>query len=132
MNRVYKPNLKAGSRVRVLNTNELGTIAEKYLIRKNGQAKVYCNVRLDNKPDQDTWYFIDKLGDTKECAIVKSTDDRGRTLIIKVTKYYDKPKDNLNIVMESEDGSILLDHKYGLHFYLATLLLKALTEESDE
>ena len=123
--------MKKGTRVRILRTNELGTIADKQLIRKHGQTKIYCNVRLDKKPDQDTWYFTEQLGDTKESATVKSTDDRGRTLIIKVTKYYDKAKDNLNIILESEDGSILLDHKDGLHFYLASLLFKALVGESD-
>lgn len=132
MNKLYNNHTKKGARVRVLGTNELGTVAEKHLIRKDGQTKVYCKVVLDKDPGQDTWYFAERLGDTKECATVKSTDDRGRTLILKVTKYYDKSEDNLNIVMESEDGSILLDHKCGLHFYLATLLLKALADESDE
>lgn len=132
MNKLYNNHTKKGARVRVLGTNELGTVAEKHLIRKDGQTKVYCKVVLDKDPGQDTWYFAERLGDTKECATVKSTDDRGRTLILKVTKYYDKSEDNLNIVMESEGGSILLDHKCGLHFYLATLLLKALADESDE
>ena len=132
MNKLYNNHTKKGARVRVLGTNELGTVAEKHIIRKDGQTKVYCKVVLDKDPGQDTWYFAERLGGTEECATVKSTDDRGRTLILKVTKYYDKSEDNLNIVMESEDGSILLDHKCGLHFYLATLLLKALADESDK
>lgn len=57
--------MKKGTRVRVLRTNELGTIADKQLIRKKGHTKVYCNVRLDKKPEQDAWYFADQLGDTK-------------------------------------------------------------------
>lgn len=132
MNKLYNNHTKKGARVRVLGTNELGTVAEKHLIRKDGQTKVYCKVVLDKDPGQDTWYFAERLGGTEERATVTLADERGRKLILKVTKYYDKSEDNLNIVMESEDGSILLDHKCGLHFYLATLLLKALADESDE
>ncbi len=132
MNKLYNNHTKKGARVRVLDTNELGTVAEKHLIRKDGQTKVYCKVVLDKDPGQDTWYFAERLGGTEERATVTLADERGRKLILKVTKYYDKSEDNLNIVMESEDGSILLDHKCGLHFYLATLLLKALADESDE
>lgn len=124
--------MKKGTRVRVLRTNELGTITDKQLIRKDGQTKVYCNVRLDKKPEQDTWYFADQLGDTKECATVTLADERGRKLLLKVTQYYDKSEDNLNIIMKAEDGSLLLDHKGGFHFYLAALLVKALSGESDE
>lgn len=132
MNKLYNNHTKKGARVRVLGTNELGTVAEKHLIRKDGQTKVYCKVVLDKDPGQDTWYFAERLGGTEERATVTLADERGRKLILKVTQYYDKSEDNLNIVMESEDGSILLDHKCGLHFYLATLLLKALADESDE
>lgn len=132
MNKLYNNHTKKGARVRVLGTNELGTVAEKHLIRKDGQTKVYCKVVLDKDPGQDTWYFAERLGGTEERATVTLADERGRKLILKVTQYYDKSENNLNIVMESEDGSILLDHKCGLHFYLATLLLKALADESDE
>lgn len=130
MKNIYKPSLKAGARVRVLATNELGTIADKQLIRKNGQTKVYCNVRLDKKPDQDTWYFADQLGDTKECATVTMADEKGRTLVFNVTQYYDKSpdEDNMKVVLEAGDGSRLLDHRYGFHFNLAFIFMKALVE----
>lgn len=50
--------MKKGTRVRVLRTNEIGTIAEKQLIRENGQTKVYCNVRLDKSPDARHLVFL--------------------------------------------------------------------------
>lgn len=133
MNKVYKPRLKTGTRVRVLATNELGTIADKQFIRENGQTKVYCNVRLDKSPDQDTWYFADQLGDTKERATVTMADERGRNLILKVTQYYDRApdKNNMHVELEAEDGGNLRDHEGGLHFFLAAFLLKALAGESD-
>lgn len=134
MKNIYKPILKAGSRVRVLATNEIGTIAEKQLIRENGQTKVYCKVHLDKSPDQDTWYFADQLGDTKECATVTMADERGRNLILKVTQYYDRApdKNNMHVELEAEDGGNLQDHEGSLHFALTALLFKALVGESGE
>lgn len=125
--------MKKGTRVRVLRTNELGTITDKQLIRKDGQTKVYCNVRLDKKPEQDTWYFADQLGDTKECATVTLADERGRKLLLKVTQYYDKVPDEdvMNFVLEAEDGGNLKNHVGGLHFFLAAFLLKSFAGESD-
>lgn len=126
--------MKKGTRVRVLRTNELGTIADKQLIRKNGHTKVYCSVRLDKSPDQDTWYFADLLGDTKERATVTMADERGRKLILKVTQYYDRApdKNNMHVELEAEDGGNLQDHEGSLHFALTALLFKALVGESGE
>ena len=126
--------MKKGTRVRVLRTNEIGTIADKQLIRKNGQTKVYCNVRLDKKPDQDTWYFADQLGDIKERATVTLADENGRKLVIKVTQSYENAPEErgMNLVLEAEDGGNLRDHEGGLYFFLAAFLLKALAGESDE
>lgn len=130
MNKLYNNHTKKGTRVRVLRTNEIGTIADKQLIRKNGQTKVYCKVRLDKSPDQDTWYFADQLGDTKECATVTMADEKGRTLVFNVTQYYDKSpdEDNVKVVLTAGDGSRLLDHRYGFHFNLASIFMKALVE----
>ena len=128
MNKLYNNHTKKGARVRVLGTNQLGTVAEKHLIRKDGQTRVYCNVRLDKKPDQDTWYFADQLGDTKDITTVTFADERGRILNMIVTQYYDKApgKNDMNVVLETEDGGNLLDHEGGFHFCLAAMLLKAL------
>lgn len=128
MNKLYNNHTKKGARVRVLGTNQLGTIADKQLIRKNGQTKVYCNVRLDKRPEQDTWYFADQLGDTKDITTVTFADERGRKLNMIVTQYYDKApgKNDMNVVLETEDGGNLLEHEGGFHFCLAAMLLKAL------
>ena len=134
MNKLYNNSIKKGARIRVLATGEIGTVAEKHLIRKDGQTKVYCNVRLDKSPDQDTWYFADQLGDTKERATVTMADERGRKLILKVTQYYDKApdKNNMHVELEAEDGGNLQDHEGSLHFALTALLFKALVGESGE
>lgn len=134
MNKLYNNHTKKGARVRVLGTNQLGTVAEKHLIRKDGQTRVYCNVRLDKKPDQDTWYFADQLGDIKERATVTLADENGRKLILKVTQYYDRApdKNNMHVELEAEDGGNLQDHEGSLHFALTALLFKALVGESGE
>ena len=117
MKNIYNPSLQAGTRVRVLATNELGTIADKQLIRKNGQTKVYCNVRLDKNPDQDTWYFADQLGDTKDITTVTFADERGRKLNMIVTQYYDKApgKNDMNVVLETEDGGNIIGKIWDFH-----------------
>ena len=42
MNNVYKPSLKAGARVRVLATNELGTIADKQPKERTDKSILQC------------------------------------------------------------------------------------------
>ena len=134
MNKLYNNSIKKGARIRVLATGEIGTVAEKQLIRKGGETKIYCRVKLDKKPEQDTWYFSDQLGDTKECATVTLADERGRKLIMSVTQHYDKsPGENdMNIALKAEGGGNLRSHEGGLHFFLAAFLMKALIGESDE
>lgn len=84
MNKNYKLSVKTGARVRVLATGELGTIAEKMLIRRNGRVKTYCNIHLDKNPKQDTWYFADKLGSTKEFAFITFCDNSDNKIIVGV------------------------------------------------
>lgn len=125
--------MRKGQRIRVLQTNELGTIADKMLIRKNGSVKTYCKIHLDKNPKQDTWLFSEQLGSTKECATVTLADERGRKLALNVTKFYDKLPDEHNMKLELKcvgDGC-LRDHVGGLHFFLAAFLLKALSEERE-
>lgn len=125
MNNVYKPSLKAGARVRVLATNELGTIADKQLIRKNGQTKVYCNVRLDKKPDQDTWYFADRLGDTKECVFVTFGDHTDRRIIVGIEIDYENSCVSALKVKGLPDDP---DKHTGLYRHMAANFLKKVKE----
>ena len=39
--------MKKGARIRVLATGELGTVAEKQLIRKGGETKIYLRVVIN-------------------------------------------------------------------------------------
>lgn len=125
MKNIYKPSLKSGARVRVLATNELGTIADKQLIRKNGQTKVYCNVRLDKSPDQDTWYFADRLGDTKECAFVTFGDHTDRRIIVGIEiDYENSGVSDLKVKGLPDDP----DKHTGLYRHMAANFLKKVKE----
>lgn len=125
MKNIYKPSLKSGARVRVLATNELGTIADKQLIRKNGQTKVYCNVRLDKSPDLDTWYFAEKLGDTKECAFVTFEDHTDRRIIVGIEIDYENSCVSALKVKGLPDDP---DKHTGLYRHMAANFLKKVKE----
>ena len=125
MNKLYNNHTKKGARVRILRTNEIGTIAEKHLIRKDGQTRVYCNVRLDKKPDQDTWYFADQLGDTKECAFVTFGDHTDRRIIVGVEIDHEKDCVSGLKVKGLPDEP---DRHEGLYKYLAAIFLTAFNE----
>ena len=117
--------MKKGTRVRVLRTNELGTIADKQLIRKNGQTKVYCNVRLDKSPDLDTWYFADRLGDTKECAFVTFGDHTNRRIIVGIEIDYENSCVSALKVKGLPDDP---DKHTGLYRHMAANFLKKVKE----
>ena len=57
-------------RVRILATDELGTVIEKVLIKRPGNPhpELYCNIALDNKPGEERWYYASELGDIVEKA----------------------------------------------------------------
>lgn len=97
MNIIRRITNEKGTRVRVLRTNEIGTIAEKQLIRKGREMKIYCNVKLDNKPEQDTWYYADQLIDT----IVKAD------VSIRAT---DRSTATFSVEFDTDIKSISLDH----------------------
>lgn len=89
--------MKKGTRVRVLRTNEIGTIADKQFIRKGGETKIYCRVKLDKNPKQDTWYFADQLIDTivKAEVSIKATDSSTSTF---------------SVIFDTDNKNISLDH----------------------
>ena len=65
MKRIYKNNEKK-QRVRILATDELGTVTDRVLMKRSGTPMLYYQVKLDSQPNLDRWYWADQLGDTKE------------------------------------------------------------------
>ena len=108
-----------------LDTGELGTIADKMLIRKDGTVRTYCKVKLDKKPMQDTWIFADRLGDTKECAFVTFGDHTDRRIIVGVEIDHEKNcVSGLKVKGLPEEP----DKHEGLYKYLAAIFLTAFKE----
>lgn len=124
-NRIYRPTLRKGTRIRVLDTGELGTIADKMLIRKDGTVRTYCKVRLDKKPKENTWYFAEKLGDTKECAFVTFGDHTDRRIIVGVEIDHEK---NCVSGLKVKGLPDEPDKHEGLYKYLAAIFLTAFKE----
>lgn len=121
MNKLYNNHTKKGARVRVLGTNEVGTVAEKHLIRKDGQTKVYCKVVLDKDPGQDTWYFADQLGDTKESAFITFCDNTDKKIIVGVEIDHEKDcVSNLKVAGMPDKP----EKHQGLYRYLATTFIQ--------
>lgn len=123
--------MKKGTRVRVLQTNEIGTIADKQLIRKGGETKIYCRVKLDKNPKQDTWYFADQLIDTivKAEVSIKASDCSTATFSVKFDT------DNKNISLDhirsiSENKNIPIDKS--LSTWITVWLFRGIRETLKE
>lgn len=117
--------MRKGARVRILRTNELGTVADKTLIRMDGKVKTYCKIRLDKKPKEDTWYFAEQLGDTKECAFITFCDNTDKKNIVGVEIDHEK---NCVSGLKVKGLPDEPDKHEGLYKYLAAIFLTAFKE----
>ena len=117
-----KPNLK-NLRVRILATGQLGTVAEKILIKRKGaqRPQLYCRVRLDKKPGEDRWYWDSELGDTTEIATATIACG-GQAVTINVTQDYEAG--NMSIEMTGSPEN-LKEHNR-LHLVVATAIFVGL------
>lgn len=114
-----------GQRVRILQTDELGTVAEKVFMKRRGKERpsLYCRVWLDKKPDEDRWYWADQLGETREQAICTFRCG-GQELTADVV--LDHETDRLQFTLIGQPVN-LKEHR-GLHIRLLVDLLERLTD----
>lgn len=126
--------MRKGQRVRVLRTGELGTVVDKTLIRKKGNVGVYCRVKLDKTPDLDTWFFADQLGTTKETCTVTFKSNDGREMVMHVETQLNAKTggEDVKVRLTAGNRPCMKEHKSGLHFLLASMLMKVLAEEDNE
>lgn len=110
-------------RVRVLRTGELGTVAEKVLMKRQGEQRPqpYCKVRLDKKPDEDRWYWPGELGDTTEIATA-TIACCGQAVTINVAQDYENG--NMSIDMTGSPKN-LKEHNR-LHLLVAAAIFTGL------
>lgn len=126
--------MRKGQRVRVLRTGELGTVVDKTLIRKNGNVRIYCRVKLDKTPYLDTWFFADQLGATKETCTVTFKSNDGREMVMHVETQLNAKTggEDVKVRLTAGNRTCMKEHKSGLHFLLASMLMKVLAEEDNE
>ena len=78
-------------------------------------------MRLDKKPMQDTWYFSDQLGDTKESAFITFCDNTDKKIIVGVEIDHEKDcVSNLKVVGMPDKP----EKHQGLYRYLATTFIQ--------
>lgn len=75
-------------RVRILETGELGTVTDQQLMPRDGQLHRYMQVRLDERPHLDRWFWDDQLGGTKETCRV-TLEDGESTYTLDITLNHD-------------------------------------------
>lgn len=110
-------------RVRILATNELGTVTEKVLIKRQGEQRPqpYCNVALDKQPGIERWYWASELGDTKETAHATITSGT-QEVNIQVTRNHE---DGIYSVDMTGTPKNLKEHR-GLHMIIACAMFVGL------
>lgn len=87
MKRMNK-NIGMKQRVRVLETGLLGTVTDQQLMKRNGEVHRYLQVRLDDQPHLDIWFWDDKLAGTKETCRV-TLEDGESTYTLDITLNHD-------------------------------------------
>lgn len=125
--------MRKGQRIRVLRTGELGTVVDKRLNRIGGTVRVYCKVKLDNSPQVDRWLFDDELGATKETCTVTLKSGDGREMVMHVETQHEQKagEQGIKVSLEAGNRPCLKEHEGGLHFLLATMLMKALAGKDE-
>lgn len=110
-------------RVRILATNELGTVTEKVLIKRQGEQRPqpYCNVAQDKQPDIERWYWASELGETKETAHATITCGT-QEVTLKVIQDFEDGRYKIDLTGTPEN---LKEHR-GLHMTIATAMIMGL------
>lgn len=118
-------NNKKQQRIRVIKTGELGTVTDQVLMKRDGRPMMYKQVKLDNSPHLDRWFWADQLGATQEtCRITLSGQDASE-IYINVTQDFEVNGD-FTIEVTGKPSN-LKEHNYrGMPLLLTTALLRGL------
>ena len=122
MKRIYK-NIREKQRVLVRETDELGTVTDRVLMKRNGTPMLYYQVRLDARPDIDRWYWADQLRDIRERCRVTFENEDGQTVIFDLERDYERQ--NLSMNIAGRPGN-LKEHE-GLHATLINDFVNGIT-----
>ena len=117
--------IRKETEVRIRRTNEIGTIKEVELIRKNGIVNKYCHV-VTNNGKQDLWLDSSELTDVTETCVVRFANSDGQFLTLRVAQNH-KVKD---VTVKIGDGiPVNLKEHAGLHIYLLNQIIAKMTRE---
>ena len=116
--------MKKGQRIRVLKTGELGTVADRELIRRGGRVSQYVQVRLDSRPTEDRWYKAEELGDTRQKCRVTFDDGRQR-LFLDVESSHEQDG-TLTVGLTGEPSNLREHDMSGINFILCNILMAAM------
>lgn len=108
-------NIKVKQRVLVRETDELGTVTDRVLMKRGGKPMLYYQVKLDAHPDIDRWYWADQLRDIRERCRVTFENEEGQTVIFDFEQDYEAQE----LSMEVSGRPKNLKKHVGLH---ATLI----------
>lgn len=117
--------IRKGTEVRIRRTNEIGTIKEVELIRKNGIVNKYCHV-VTNNGKQDLWLDSSELTDIIETCVVRFANSDGQFLTLTVAQNHKVHDLRVNI---GEGIPQNLKEHAGLHIYLLYQILAKMTRE---
>ena len=117
--------IKKGTEVRIRRTNEIGTIKEVELIRKNGIVNKYCHV-VTNNGKQDLWLDSSELTDIIETCVVRFANSDGQFLTLTVAQNHKVQDLRVNI---GEGIPVNLKEHAGLHIYLLNQIIAKMTRE---
>lgn len=121
--------MKKRQRIRVLKTDELGTITDKILMNRKGAVKAYCQVRLDKRPGLDRWYWSNELGSVKETCRATFSGDDNTEIYVDVT--YDYEKQHWEIKLTGKPSNLNEHPNQGMPLILLAYLLKGIYTDSD-
>ena len=117
--------IRKGTEVRIRRTNEIGTIKEVELIRKNGIVNKYCHV-VTNNGKQDLWLDSSELTDIIETCVVRFANSDGQFLTLTVAQNHKVQDLRVNI---GEGIPVNLKEHAGLHIYLLNQIIAKMTRE---
>lgn len=117
-----KRNNQNKQRVRILATGELGTVTDRVLMKRSGTPMLYYQVKLDDRPDIDRWYWDDQLGDIRERCRVSFENEDGKAIFLDMEHDHEREEMKMDLSAEPK----LTETDRGLYIQMAYEFMKGI------
>ena len=117
-----KRNNQKKQRVRILATGELGTVTDRVLMKRSGTPMLYYQVKLDDRPDIDRWYWDDQLGDIRERCRVSFENEDGKAIFLDMEHDHEREEMKMDLSAEPK----LTETDRGLYIQMAYEFMKGI------